>query len=237
MNYLDLTLPSIEENLALDEALLLQAERGESGPVLRLWEMQRPAVVLGMNSRLTEEVSLDACRRDGVSVVRRCSGGGTVVLGPGCQVFSLILPTAGRNPLAVRESMQAVLERIIQELARFALDVQFAGISDLVWQQRKVSGNSQRRLRHYFLHHGTLLYDFDSELAERYLPMPKRTPAYRQGRCHRDFLTNLPLQRSELAECLRRAFGASAHRLDWPESLTQQLVRERYSQADWLRRR
>ena len=47
MNFLDLTLPSVAENLALDEALLLECEAGTGQEVLRLWEWPRPAVVLG----------------------------------------------------------------------------------------------------------------------------------------------------------------------------------------------
>src|SRR5262249_51985287 len=90
MQLLDLTLGSIAENLALEEALLLQAEQG--GPeVLRLWEWRQQAVVLGAAGRLAQEVDEAACMNDGVPIVRRSSGGGAVVLGPGCLNFSLIL--------------------------------------------------------------------------------------------------------------------------------------------------
>ena len=47
MRYLDLTLPDAAANLALDEALLLQAEETQCGEVLRVWEWPLPAVVLG----------------------------------------------------------------------------------------------------------------------------------------------------------------------------------------------
>ena len=45
MLYLDRTLPSAAENLALDEALLLESEAGRSGEVLRLWEWPEPAAL------------------------------------------------------------------------------------------------------------------------------------------------------------------------------------------------
>jgi len=48
MRYLDLTLPSPAENLALDEALLEEAEAsGRPTETLRLWEPRQPAVVVG----------------------------------------------------------------------------------------------------------------------------------------------------------------------------------------------
>ena len=67
---LDLTLPSPEENLALDEALLLEAEaqlaRGEAPAgceVLRFWESPAAFVVLGVACRLAEDVDERTARR------------------------------------------------------------------------------------------------------------------------------------------------------------------------------
>ena len=68
-----------------------------------------------------------------------------------------------------------------------------AGLADLALAGRKVSGNAQRRGRCGVLHHGTVLYDFDASLAERYLLEPPRQPDYRAGRSHQAFLGNLPL--------------------------------------------
>src|SRR5258708_37980163 len=91
MQFLDLTLASAVANLALDEALLLEAEAGRGGEVLRLWECPRPAVVLGAGGCLADDVEESACRAGGVPVLRRASGGGTVLLGPGCLCYSLVL--------------------------------------------------------------------------------------------------------------------------------------------------
>lgn len=91
MKLLDYTLPSPAENLALDEALLLAAEGGTGGEVLRLWELPTHAVVVGSGGSVGIDVHLTACAADGVPVLRRASGGGTVLLGPGCLCFSLVL--------------------------------------------------------------------------------------------------------------------------------------------------
>src|SRR5262245_40400973 len=91
MQSLDVTLPTLAENLALDEALLLEAEAGHGGETLRLWEWPHPAVILGAGCRLADEVDEEACRRDGVPILRRSSGGGTVLLGAGCLLYSLVL--------------------------------------------------------------------------------------------------------------------------------------------------
>src|SRR2546430_4823585 len=91
MHFLDLTLPSAAENLALDEALLLEAEAGRGGEVLRLWEWPTPAVVLGSACVLRDDVDEDACTAGCVPILRRASGGGTVLLGRGCLCCSLVL--------------------------------------------------------------------------------------------------------------------------------------------------
>src|SRR4051812_32811653 len=91
MRCLDLTLPGAAANLALEEALLTESEAGRGGEVLRLWEWPAPAVVLGSGGVLADDVDEAACRADGVPVLRRSSGGGTVLWGPGSLMFSLVL--------------------------------------------------------------------------------------------------------------------------------------------------
>jgi lipoate-protein ligase A len=171
------------ENLALDESLL-----GRKEEALRFWECAEPVVVMGRAGRIEEQVRAEACRADGVEVLRRGSGGGAVVLGPGCLnysfVFSLDARPQWRN---VGRSVREILSRIAE-----ALGASICGSSDLIWEGRKVSGNSQRRASDRVLQHGTLLYRFDAELAARYLIEPARQPEYRRGRPHTEFLGNLP---------------------------------------------
>ena len=157
MFFLDLTLSSVAENLALDETLLLQAEQG--GPeVLRFWEWPHAAVILGAGCQLALDVDELACRSDGVPLLRRSSGGGTVLLGKGCLLYSLILSYQHDPQLqSVRASYAWILGRMIEALAPLGTDLQQAGISDIVLGERKVSGNSQQRKRTHLLHHGTLL--------------------------------------------------------------------------------
>ena len=95
MDFLELTLPTFADNIALDEALLLTCAAGQTRPVLRVWEWQRPAVVLGAAGIVREEVDQESCIRDAVPLARRSSGGGTVVIGNGCL---LVHPDLGLRP-------------------------------------------------------------------------------------------------------------------------------------------
>src|ERR1051326_6471879 len=137
MHYCGLTLPSPEENLACDEALLDWAEaraqkfaEGRSaagsaaasldtpmahvtfnhlqkqdaaaaGPsalrqlqngILRFWEPTRYFVVLGYGNRTATEVNTAFCRQNTIPILRRRTGGGTVLQGPGILNYTLVLP-------------------------------------------------------------------------------------------------------------------------------------------------
>jgi lipoate-protein ligase A len=236
MRFLDLTLGSAEENLALDEALLLEAEAGRGGESLRVWEWPTPAVILGSGCRWADEAHEAACRAAGVPILRRSSGGGTVLLGRGCLCFSLVLAFA-RDPLLtdIRPSYRFILSRVIAALGREG--VEQAGISDLALADRKFSGNAQQRKRHHLLHHGTLLYAFDLSLVGRYLRPPARQPEYRAGREHGAFITNLALSRQELTAGLRRVWQADEEDADWPREEVRRLVAEKYALAEWHHRR
>ena len=236
MRFLDLTLPSAADNLALDEALLLEAEAGRGGEVLRLWEWSRAAVVLGAGCALADDVDEAACRADGVPVLRRASGGGTVLLGPGCLCYGLVL-SYERGP-ALREitpSYAYILGRTRDALGGLLPGIERAGTSDLMDAGLKFSGNAQQRKRHHLLHHGTLLYDFDLPRIARYLRMPGRQPDYRARREHAAFLRNLPAGAEELKRRLRVGWEADEVTTDWPWEAVRQLSEEKYGQEEWTR--
>jgi lipoate---protein ligase len=181
------------------------------------WETPSPAVVLGAFGRVSREVREVACVTDGMPVLRRRSGGGTVVVGPGCLAYGILLSLDRRPALRqVAASYRAILEPIASALAVPGLAV--AGTGDLALDGRKVGGSAQRRGRRTLLHHGTLLYGFDILLIERYLRRPPHEPAYRAGRSHAAFVTNLPLPRERLESAIHAAWplggsGAAGHGL------------------------
>ena len=91
MTLLDVSFPLPVHNLACDEVLLNMLEEEAVGEILRFWTSTQYFVVLGSSNNVRDEVDLDACRADGIPILRRHSGGGTVLQGPGCLNFSLIL--------------------------------------------------------------------------------------------------------------------------------------------------
>jgi len=233
----DLTLPSLAENLALDEALLLEAEAGQRGEVLRFWEWPTYSVVLGVSGRLHEDVDVEACHRDRVPIYRRASGGGTVLLGRGCLLYSLVLSMDRDAALKdIHGSYHYILNRLAHALRPMAAVV-LEGISDLAVDGNKISGSAQQRKQKFLLHHGTLLYDFDLSAMSRYLRTPVKQPGYREGRTHDSFVANLRADRAEIIALLQSTWGGDENHDQLPLDSIARLMDEKYGRDDWIRRR
>lgn len=236
MRFLELTLGTPQHNIALDEALLLQAEKGNSGESLRIWEMDSPAVILGAGCKAQVDVNLEACAKDGIMVLRRSSGGGTVLLGKGCLLFTLILSLEQRPDLAtIRGSYQSIMTKMIEALK--LPNSSHDGISDLTLGTRKFSGNAQQRKSNFILHHGSILYDFDLENIPRYLHHPPLEPEYRSKRPHEDFVCNIPLSKEEIVSRLQSTWDGREKPGIYPVDETEKLVAEKYSLDSWTLRR
>ncbi len=265
MRFLDLTLPTEQENLALDEALL-HAPDTSTNPVtltnpetwLRFWEYSRPIVVLGRSSKITEEVNVKECQQLGAKILRRVSGGATIVTGPGCLMYAVVLNTeTPTEKLTVDSAHRYVLGKMTQALREYCPKVKVAGTSDLVYdasqassnesaQLIKFSGNSVRLVRNRLLYHGTLLYDFDLPLIDQLLLIPPRQPAYRQRRSHQAFVGNINATRVELVDSISKVWlhngipkassNASKTINQLPpsiEEIIRDLVVEKYQQTTW----
>lgn len=211
MKLKDISFPTTKENILFDDVLLALAEEGRGGEVLRFWESSDIAVVLGRIGQWKNDVRADTARRDRIPVLRRSSGGGTVVQGPGCLNFSFILAKDRHAAIHdLKKSYQYILSFVVEALSAQGFKAEFKPISDLALQgsDRKFSGNAQKRGRKFILHHGTILYDFDLSLIETYLKFPKDVPEYRRGRPHLDFLANVPVSVTRFKKDMGELSGA-----------------------------
>ena len=241
LSLLDHTCPSLAANLALDEWLLHWVDAHPMSPVLRFWESARLAVVLGVNGSVTEHVHESLCHAHDIPILRRASGGGTVLIGPGCLCYSLVLGLQHHASLGnVTHSYRWIMEHMACALGAAIgppACIRWLGSSDLAMDNRKFSGNAQKRSRHALLHHGTILYRFPLEAITRYLKEPERRPDYRGSRRHDEFIGNLPIETAQLKHTLATAW--QAHEPYCPPTLEQlqPLLAERYLHRDWINRR
>src|ERR1700722_5119085 len=141
MKYFDFTFPTPAENLAGDEALMDLCENGLEGEILRFWEPKAPFIVLGYAHQAAREGNLEACKKEGIPVFRRCSGGGTVVQGPGCLNYSLILRMDDGPLRSITGTNKFIIERhgaALEPLLKAGVQIQ--GHTDLALENLKFSG-------------------------------------------------------------------------------------------------
>jgi lipoate-protein ligase A len=237
MKTFDFTLPAPAENLACDELLLTRCGEGAGGEILRFWEPREPFVVVGYANQVAREVNVQACADRGIPIFRRCSGGGTVVQGPGCLNYSLILKIHESGTETIASTNALVMERnraAVESL--LGTPVLVRGHTDLAAGDLKFSGNAQRRLRRTLIFHGTFLLAFDLNLIGELLPMPSQQPDYRGGRPHAEFLMNLKVEAAALKQALKEAWQAHEHLQDFPIRQVADLAAAKYSTAAWNRK-
>jgi lipoate-protein ligase A len=235
VKYLDLTLADPASNLACDEALLELCESNDEDGFLRFWEPGQYFVVVGYSNQVAQEVDVSACEAKGIPILRRFSGGGTVLQGPGCLNYALAVKQERLAiPPDLTGSYRFVLGRHRKYLeAHCSKAIQIEGVSDLAVDGRKFSGNAQHRKRLCSLFHGTFLLSFDRALIETCLAMPSRQPDYRHARSHEAFLCNLSMKPEDIRRALRQAWGANEQLQETPFERIEALVDDRYSRKEW----
>lgn len=233
MRRLDLTLDDPADNLALDEALLLSAEQG-GDEVIRFWRFALPVVILGRGSKIDDEVDVAYCQEQAIRILRRCSGGASIVAGPDCWMYSVVLSLTARPALRnIDLAHEFVIGRLTRAVATQRPEIQPQGICDLTLHSKKFSGNSLRVARNHLLYHGTILVRANQDLMSHCLRSPPREPEYRKGRAHHDFITEITLNTEQLADALAAQYHAVRIMTDWPRDEMKQLSENKYSSSQW----
>ncbi|MGH7990666.1 MAG: lipoate--protein ligase family protein, partial [Limisphaerales bacterium] len=238
MQLLDLSFSSPAENLACDEALLEWREENNGEEILRFWESPETFVVVGYANKIATEVNVANCEAKKIPILRRCSGGGTVLQGRGCLNYALILRIAENSPFTnISSANQFIMERN-REAVQSAIGsrqsaISIRGHTDLTIGDSKFSGNSQRRRKKFLLFHGTFLLNFNLALVGEFLPMPSKEPDYRNSRHHMAFLMNLALPAADVKAAMQKIWKANLPLENPPLEKISKLSREKYATREW----
>ncbi|CAM9864619.1 unnamed protein product [Phaeothamnion confervicola] len=155
-----------------------------------------PTVVLGISGKPERMCNLDAVRRDGIPLIRRFSGGGTVIVDQGTIFATLIMkqgdvPECQPYPRDIMSWTEKIygpaFSRLVDRPDATRLSLRE---NDYVFGDLKFGGNAQAITRDRWLHHTSFLWSFDPRNMS-YLRIPDRMPEYRNGRDHAGFLTTL----------------------------------------------
>jgi lipoate---protein ligase len=167
----------------IDDQILEEASKELA---IQIFTPPSTMVVLGRSNEADLEVNTENCKLDGVPILKRLGGGGTVVLYPGCVVISLGCWVAKdfHNKSYFEKINQSVIDCI-------PLGLNQRGISDICCDDKKVGGTSLFRSGRYLLYQLSLICEPRLDLIERYLKHPSQEPDYRAQRKHSEFLSSL----------------------------------------------
>ena len=128
-----------------------------------------PTVVVGRNQDLDSEVNIECCRRLGIDICRRHSGGGAIYADTHNIMVSYI---ADARDTSVPEAFARYTDDICARLHSLGIDAVGSGRNDVCVDSRKVSGGAFYDLGDRYVAHSTMLWDTDTDTMRRVLTPP-----------------------------------------------------------------
>jgi len=133
------------------------------------WRVE-PTVMLGRNQLTENEVNIDYCKRNGIHIFRRKSGGGCIYADKGCMQFSYISFAENVNHAFV-EYMQGIADMI----KSLGINTELSGRNDILVEGKKVAGSAFYRLKGRSVLHNSLLFSTELEhLAQALTPAKEK---------------------------------------------------------------
>ncbi len=161
-------------NMAIDEAILL-AQKEQPNPTLRFYDWSSPAFSFGYFQDIDAEVDIEACRSDGIELVKRMTGGGTVVHGWEL-TYTLILPR-GAGEMRISDAYDGIGQSLVKAFQKLSIPAQcYTACSDatqtaqnicltnpaehdVMADDKKLAGVSVRRNRNGIMFQGYISLD------------------------------------------------------------------------------
>ncbi|MEW6686476.1 MAG: lipoate--protein ligase family protein [Candidatus Edwardsbacteria bacterium] len=162
-------------NMAVDEVLMESVRQGTSLPTLRFYGWQPPAISLGYHQKIKEVVDLEKCRKAGIEVVRRPTGGRAVYHEKEL-TYSIVATTdSALFSKSILKSYLVIAGAFVEGLKHLGVKAEIQrrpvetrhGVSLLCFSTpsfyevmvagKKILGSAQRRINGVLLQQGSLL--------------------------------------------------------------------------------
>lgn len=147
-------------NIALDQAMIEAHQAGSIPDSLRFIHFP-PTALVGRHQVLGREIDLDYCRRHGVGVARRITGGGAIYLDEGQLGWALVFHRRSLALGTLGDVAQAICEAVAVGLGRFGIEASYRPRNDIEVDGRKISGTGGFFDGDTLIYQGTVLLDLD----------------------------------------------------------------------------
>lgn len=146
------------------------------------------AIVMGISGKADQLINQHLVIQKPVPVIRRFSGGGTVFIDQNTFFATFICNSEEMGvpcfPNHVFKWTEAIYQNAFEGVDFKLLE------NDYIIGTKKFGGNAQYLCKNRWLHHSSLLWDFETQNMD-YLTIPPKTPDYRKRRPHSEFLCRL----------------------------------------------
>jgi lipoate-protein ligase A len=238
--------------MAIDEAILAARIKNLAPNTIRFYRWNPSAVSIGKFQDIRKEVQLDNCRKHGVDVVRRITGGGTVYHDAHDEITYCVI--ASKEDLEARD-ITAVYAKIYAGLAEalkiLGLTADFnegnaKTCPNLTVDGKKISGSAQSHKKGVVLQHGTLLLDVNLERMFTFLRVPWaktcmeviNVAKHKHTSIKDETQKNITTDEAEkaLTEGFQKALNIkliSSELTAYEHKLAERLCKEKYSTDEW----
>lgn len=234
-------------HLALDEVLATEVGDGVRGPLLRIWEWDESAVVIGSFQSLKNEVDPEGAAAHGYQVVRRISGGGAMMMEKGAIItYSLYVPASLVGGMSFADSYAFLDAWVLQALQSLGIEATYQPLNDITSPKGKIGGAAQKRLGNGgVLHHVTMSYDMDGDVMTQVLRIGREKISDKgiasAAKRVDPLRSQTGLSREEIIERMKETFaglyGATPGELSEAEyAAAEELVASKFGTEAWLQR-
>jgi lipoate-protein ligase A len=233
--------------MALDQVLSEEVGEGRRKPTLRIWEWEKPAVVIGSFQSVKNEVDLENAEKYGFDIVRRISGGGAMFMEAGSVItYSIYAPIELVQGMSFADSYAFFDEWVIVALKALGIDASYVPLNDITSPTGKIGGAAQKRLGSgAVLHHVTMSYDMDGDKMVQVLRIGREKMSDKGTKSANKRVDPLRSQtglpRGEIIENMvgtfKSLYGLTPGEIT-PEEFAkaEQLVTEKFGTEEWLHR-
>ncbi|MEM3699458.1 MAG: biotin/lipoate A/B protein ligase family protein [Candidatus Bathyarchaeia archaeon] len=239
-------------NMAIDEAILTARIRNLVPNTIRFYRWKPSAVSIGKFQKIQNEVNLENCRKHGVDVVRRITGGGAVYHDAEGEItYSVVVDKRDLKAEEITEVYQKIYAGIVEALKILGVKADFnqgdvKACPNLTVNGKKISGSAQSHKEGIVLQHGTLLVDVDFKKMFTFLRVPWAKTCTEIVTIAKNKITSIKevLQErvsvEEVTNSLREGFQKALNIQLVDEQLTlyemeyaQSLSKEKYASEEW----
>jgi lipoate-protein ligase A len=239
-------------NMAVDEAILQARIAAKVPNTLRFFRWHPSAVSIGRFQKVEKEVLVENCKKNGVAVVRRISGGGAVYHDYDREItYGVTIATEDLGTGDIFAAYNLICNGLIEAIRTLGIRADFnpgdpKNCPNVSVNGRKISGSAQSHKSGVLLQHGTLLIGVDLKKMFTFLNVPWARTCMEVVNVAEKRITSVTqelgsgISMKEAYEALVKGFGKSLEislkkgkLTSYEQKLAEKLCKEKYSTDEW----